>query len=79
LLCFEAGRIDHVENVDGYVDKKIEALLAHRSQWRSTMAINDRPDDEQMAFARTLHEEARAAGLRAGLRAGEAFARLDDL
>ena len=79
LLCFEAGRVDHVETADGFVDTKIDALLAHRSQWRSTMAIDDRPDDQRAAFARKLREEARAAGLRAGLRAAEAFARLDDL
>ena len=79
LLCFEPGRVDHVERVDGYVERKVDALLAHRSQWRSTMAIDDRPDDQRAAFAAKLHDEARAAGLRAGLRAGEAFARLDHL
>jgi len=79
LLCFEPGRVDHVEDVDGYVERKVEALLAHRSQWRSTMAIDDRPEDQRAAFTRTLHDEARAAGLRAGLRAAEAFARIDDL
>ena len=79
LLCFEPGRVDHVENVDGYVDRKIEALLAHRSQWRSTMAIDERPDDERAAFAEKVHAETRAAALRAGLRAAESFARIDNL
>jgi LmbE family N-acetylglucosaminyl deacetylase len=79
LLCFEPGRITHVEDVDGYVERKIDALLAHRSQWRSTMAIDDRPDEQRAAFARMVQDEARATGLRAGFRAGEAFARLDDL
>jgi LmbE family N-acetylglucosaminyl deacetylase len=79
LLCFEPGRVDHVERVDGYVDRKIEALLAHRSQWQSTMAISDRPDDERGAFAEKLRAEARAKGLRAGRRAADAFARIDDL
>jgi LmbE family N-acetylglucosaminyl deacetylase len=79
LLCFEPGHVDHVENVDGYVDRKIEALLAHRSQWRSTMAIDERPDDQRAAFAAKLQAEARAEGLRAGLRAAESFARIDDL
>jgi LmbE family N-acetylglucosaminyl deacetylase len=79
LLCFEPGRVDHVENVDGWVDRKTEALLAHRSQWRSTMAIDDKPDDQQAAFADKLLIEARAAALHAGLRAAEAFARIDAL
>ena len=78
-MCFEPGRVDHVENVAGYVDRKIDALLAHRSQWRSTMAIDERPDDERAVFAAKLRAVARAAGLRAGLRAAEAFARIDDL
>jgi LmbE family N-acetylglucosaminyl deacetylase len=79
LLCFEAGRIDHVESVYGFVDRKVEALLAHRSQWQSTMAIDDAPDEQRAAFAAGLHAEARTHGLRAGLRAAEAFARIDDL
>ncbi len=79
LLCFEPGRVDHVENVDGYVEHKIDALLAHRSQWRSTMAIDAHPDAERAAFAAKLHAEARAEGLRAGLRAAESFARIDDI
>jgi len=79
LLCFEPGRVDHVEHVDGFVERKIDALLAHRSQWRSTMAIDDDPDRQRAVFAAKLHAQARAEGLRAGLRAGESFARIDDL
>jgi LmbE family N-acetylglucosaminyl deacetylase len=79
LLCFEPGHVDHVENVDGYVDRKIDALLAHRSQWRSTMQIDERPDDQRAAFAAKQRVEARTAGLRAGLRAAESFARIDNL
>ena len=79
LLCFEPGRVNHVERVDGYLDRKIDALLAHRSQWRSTMAIDENPDDQRAAFAEKLRAQARAEGLRAGLRAAESFSRLDDL
>ncbi len=79
LLMFEPGRVDHVEHVDAGVDRKIDALLAHRSQWRSTMAIDDRPDEQRHAFAERLRGEARSAGLRAGLHAAEAFARIDHL
>jgi len=79
LLLFEPERVQHVEDVRGYVDRKIDALLAHRSQWQSTMGIHDDPRRERHAFATGLHDEARAHGLRAGFGAGEAFARLDDL
>jgi hypothetical protein len=43
------------------------------------MAIDDHPEDQRAAFAYKLQAEARASGLRAGLRAAEAFARIDDL
>jgi LmbE family N-acetylglucosaminyl deacetylase len=79
LLCFEPGRVTHVETVARHVRRKVEALLAHRSQWRSTMGIDDRPDAQRTAFIARVEHEARAAGLRVGARAAETFARLDNL
>ena len=79
LLLFEAGRVDHLERVDGFLDRKVAALLAHRSQWRSTMGIDADPDDEIEAFVARVRERAQSSGLRAGLRAAEAFARIDAL
>ena len=79
LLLFEAGTPNHVERVDGFVDRKIEALLRHRSQWRSTMGIDDRPEEQHAAFTRLLRDEAVTEGIRAGVRAGESFYRDDNL
>jgi LmbE family N-acetylglucosaminyl deacetylase len=79
LLCFEPARVNHCEDVRGFVDRKIDALLAHRSQWESTMGIAAQPDIERATFAAKLRTEARTEGLRAGLRAAESFARIDDL
>ena len=79
LLLFESEAADHVERVDGWVDRKTEALLRHRSQWRSTMGIDDRPEEQQAAFVREIRDSAQAAGIRSGVRAGEAFRRIDDL
>jgi LmbE family N-acetylglucosaminyl deacetylase len=83
LLLFEPARVDHLERVERHVDRKADALLAHRSQWRSTMAIDDtdehRAPDQRAAFVAGLHDEARTTGLRAGLRAAEPFARIDEL
>jgi LmbE family N-acetylglucosaminyl deacetylase len=78
-LLFESEAADHVERVDGWVDRKTDALLRHRSQWRSTMGIDERPEEQQAAFVRACRDEAQAAGIRAGVRAGEAFRRIDRL
>jgi LmbE family N-acetylglucosaminyl deacetylase len=79
LLLFEAATVNHVERVDVYVDRKVEALLRHRSQFESTMGIADRPGEQREAFVRRIVDEARAEGLRAGVRAAESFHRIDAL
>ncbi len=80
LLLFEADAIDHVERVDAaHVDAKLDALLCHRSQWRSTMGIDDRPEDQRAAWERGQRDELAADGLRVGSRFAEPFARLVDL
>ncbi len=56
LLLFEAQVQDHFESVDGFIDHKVAALLAHVSQYESTHGIaNDR--------------EAQTESFRAGIRA----------
>lgn len=79
LLLFEAGRVDHLERVHEHLDRKVAALLAHRSQWRSTMGIDSAPEAQLATFVARIHERAQTAGLRAGVRAAEAFARIDAL
>jgi LmbE family N-acetylglucosaminyl deacetylase len=82
LLLFEAEAPDHRENVAGHVEAKIDALLCHRSQWRSTMAIDpDGPDVDvqRHRFARRIRAEAAGAGAPVGLPAAEAFKRIDEL
>jgi LmbE family N-acetylglucosaminyl deacetylase len=80
LLLFEADEVDHVEDATGYGEIKLAALLAHRSQFRSTMGIDD-PDaqDEIEQFRRTVMEELAAAALPAGIELAEAFKRMNDL
>jgi len=83
LLLFEPARVDHLERVFDHLHRKTDALLAHRSQWRSTMGIDEtdaeQRDGQRAAFVTGIHDEARTAGLRGGLRAAEAFARIDAL
>ncbi len=39
LVLFEADQPNHVEDVEGFEGRKIDALLCHESQWESTMGI----------------------------------------
>ena len=80
LLLFEADEPDHVEDAAGYEDVKIEALMQHRSQLRSTMHIDDEGSEEQLTRFRTrLFDKFRAHGAFAGLEHGEAFKLIADL
>jgi LmbE family N-acetylglucosaminyl deacetylase len=82
LLLFEADVIDHVEHVDETFDAKVGALLAHRSQWRSTLHIEaGTPDEHQQraAFEQRLRDEAKEAGQLIGGGLCEAFKRIEPL
>ncbi len=76
LLLFEAQVVDHVEAVgDEAVTAKVDALLCHRSQWLSTMGIDEASPDapvQRAAFAAKLRAEITAGG-------GEPFKHLTDL
>jgi len=80
ILLFEAGTIDHVEDVSATIEVKIAALLQHRSQLRSTMAI---PDEEANggpgldAFRARVRNEAAGVGAPYGFAAGEGFKLLE--
>lgn len=80
LLLFEADAPDHVEDVDGCLGAKVAALLAHRSQLRSTMHIDDPGATDQLsAFEEQIRSKAAEHGALAGVAAGEAFKLIDDL
>jgi LmbE family N-acetylglucosaminyl deacetylase len=80
LLLFEADEPDHVEPVNDTVAAKVDALLAHRSQWRSTMGIE--PDAEAAgikAFTERIEAEARAAAAGTESDFAEAFRLVTDV
>lgn len=84
ILLFEADEPDHAEDVQGFEDAKVEALLRHRSQFRSTMGITAEgevpPDDpELVAFRRRILGELAEAGRATGLTSAERFKLLDDV
>jgi LmbE family N-acetylglucosaminyl deacetylase len=75
LLLFEAQVADHTESVDAFLSPKIEALLCHRSQWRSTMGIDGQSPDadvQREGFTARIRREVESAG-------GEVFKRIDKL
>jgi LmbE family N-acetylglucosaminyl deacetylase len=80
LLLWEADEADHVENVAGQAEAKLAALLAHRSQFRSTMHIGD-PDSNQEteAFRQRVFDRLAEHGSRGGFDQGEAFKLIDSL
>jgi LmbE family N-acetylglucosaminyl deacetylase len=79
LLLWEADEVDHVEVVEGHLERKLAALLAHRSQWQSTMGIDADRDSEERAFETRIRERATEAGVAGGVPPAEAFKRIDRL
>jgi LmbE family N-acetylglucosaminyl deacetylase len=77
LLLWEADEPDHVEDVTGFENTKIQALLAHRSQYVSTMASTD--DPELTRFQRRVTAKLAEAGAAAGVEHAEVFKLIDDL
>jgi LmbE family N-acetylglucosaminyl deacetylase len=80
LLLWEAEDPDHVEGVAGFDGYKVAALLAHRSQFRSTMHIED-PDSatEIERFRDQVADRLREHGRQAGVAMGEAFRLIENL
>ena len=79
LLLWEADEVDHVEDIEPFVAAKLAALLAHRSQWESTMGIDDDRGGHEQAFETRIRSRASEAATPAGLALAEAFKRLDRL
>ena len=79
LLLFESEEPDHVEDVTGFTEPKIDALLAHESQFETTMVITDDPAGETAEFRRRELEQMQSAAAGSDFAFGEAFRRIDDV
>jgi LmbE family N-acetylglucosaminyl deacetylase len=77
LLLFEADEPDHVEDVASSIDRKLDALVAHESQFESTMHAGD--EAELDAFGQRIRERLAGLGEPYGLAAAELFKRISDL
>jgi LmbE family N-acetylglucosaminyl deacetylase len=80
LLLWEADEPDHVEDVEAHLDTKLDALLCHRSQYRSTMQIDDpTAQDELGRFRARIADRAAEHGRLADVRYGERFKAVREL
>lgn len=77
LFLFEADEPDHVEDVTASVDRKLDALHAHESQFESTMHAAD--DAELAAFDERITARLAELGAPHGVRFAEVFKRISDL
>ncbi|MGH9043395.1 MAG: PIG-L deacetylase family protein [Acidimicrobiales bacterium] len=83
LLLFEAGEIDHIEDVTGFEDTKVDALLAHESQYETTFSI-DHPgralrvrDPQAAPLCEAVRRHLTHEGRPAGFHSAEGFHRLE--
>ncbi len=75
LLLFECEEPDLTESVEAHhVARQVDALLAHESQFETTMVIAANDDGSQAeAFGQRIRTNAQDRGRRAGVPFGEAF------
>lgn len=74
ILLFESEAPDHFEDVTGFLDAKVAALLEHRSQFVTTHGITENGDAAQLErFRRHLDDQLATTGARVGVRHAEAF------
>ena len=80
LMLWEADEPDHTEDIEAGLDHKLAALLEHRSQYRSTMDIDDSASTEQVErFREKIRTRAAEAGAVDGVGYGERFKLLSKL
>ncbi len=77
LLLFEADEADHAEDVTGFDQAKVDALLAHESQFTSTMGASSPAELEQ--FAQRVRDKMTSTGTVVGMDQAEVFKLIDDL
>ena len=80
LLLWEADEPNHTEDITAFLERKLRALLAHRSQFRSTHHIDDPADEAQVQrFRANITARAAEHGTDAHVDFGERFHIITDL
>lgn len=76
VLLWAADAPDHHEDVTGFMEHKVAALLSHSSQATTTMDGAGHSEEATEAFRLEIDDRARTAGSEAGLARAEAFKRI---
>ena len=76
-MLWEADEPDHGEDIGSFVDQKISALLAHESQFESTMKAVDQEALEK--FSHRMRQRMTDLGQRLDRPAGEIFKKISDI
>jgi len=77
LLLWEADEPDHGEDIGSFVDQKISALLAHESQFESTMKAVDQTALDK--FSQRMRTRMAELGQRINRPAAEIFKKISDI
>jgi LmbE family N-acetylglucosaminyl deacetylase len=77
LLLWEADAPDHGEDISSTVEVKITALLAHETQFESTMKAIESAELER--FSERMRRRIAENGQRMGRAAGEVFKKMSDI
>jgi LmbE family N-acetylglucosaminyl deacetylase len=77
LLLWEADEPDHGEDIGGFVEQKIAALLAHESQFESTMKAIDQTALDN--FSERMRQRMIVLGQRIDRPAAEIFKKISDI
>ena len=77
LLLWEADEPNHIEDVSTVLERKLDALEAHESQFESTMHASS--TEELEAFRSGIRARLEELGEPYGVAAAEVFSRIDNL
>ncbi|MCP4309026.1 MAG: PIG-L family deacetylase [bacterium] len=77
VLLWSADTPDHWEDIAGYFDAKIEALLCHSSQGTTTMGGAEQTDENRSVFVSKMRAWSMKLGQPVGLTAAESFKRIN--
>ena len=78
-MLFEADLPNHAEDVTRTLDRKLAALLAHESQFESTMRAADGDPEQLEAFRQRITNRLAELGAPWNLQHAEVFALMVDL